>query len=373
MHDGLAWKHSRETLRKQFARLQLNSLEIFEEFVEDLIATFSKSSGIVDLQPAFFRFTLLTTTALLFGEAVTILSDEDQKAFSHSFDHASEVTAMRLRLADLCWIYSPRTFKKSCKTVKRCADYFVQKALLHEPEHGKEDALKHFPFILELYQDLQDPVRVRDQLVNVLLAGRDTTACTMSWTIFHLVRHPDKLSRLKNEIGEVTQGRTAITRNDIRRMPYLKAVLDETLRLYPQIPINVRFAARTTTLPKGGGPDGESPIVLPKGMSIGFSPYHMHRRKDIFGVDAEDFRPERWLTGELNHVGNHYMPFFMGPRTCLGKDFSLTESSYAIIRLLQAFPDIMLPPGTNVQRTGQELQSLTIVVASGDGCKVVLE
>lgn len=169
------------------------------------------------------------------------------------------------------------------------------------------------------------------------------------------------------------QGRRKVTRQDLRKLPYLKAVLDEILRLYPQIPINVRFATETTLLPKGGGPDGESPIMLPKGMGVGLCPYHMHRRTDLYGEDAEDFRPERWLTGELDDIGHGYIPFFTGPRTCLGKDFSLTESSYAIIRIIQEFRNIQLPPDTVVDPVGQERQNLTIVVSSADGCMVVLE
>jgi cytochrome P450 len=113
--------------------------------------------------------------------------------------------------------------------------------------------------------------------------------------------------------------------------------------------------------------------VLPKGMGVGLVPYHQHRRQELYGADAEDFRPERWLTGELDDIGAGYIPFFMGPRTCLGKDFSLTESSYAIIRILQNFPSIHLPPGMKVDPVGQERQNLTIVVSSADGCKVVLK
>lgn len=113
--------------------------------------------------------------------------------------------------------------------------------------------------------------------------------------------------------------------------------------------------------------------MLPKGMGVGLCPYHMHRSTDLYGEDAEEFRPERWLTGELDDIGHGYIPFFMGPRTCLGKDFSLTESSYAIIRILQEFPHIQLPPGTQVDPVGQERQNLTIVVSSADGCKVVLK
>lgn len=169
-------------LRRQFARVNSAGLaDILEEYVEDLVAGLAKQQGVVDLQPAFFHFTLLTTTALLFGEAVTVLASKDQEDFEQSFERASEVTAIRLRLADLYFLYTPNSFKRSCDIVKQFADHFVQKALAHQHLHGTDEAVKHFPFILELYEDLNDPVLVRDQLVNVLLAGRDTTACTLSW------------------------------------------------------------------------------------------------------------------------------------------------------------------------------------------------
>ena len=90
------------------------------------------------------------------------------------------------------------------------------------------------------------------------------------------------------------------------------------LRLYPPIPINVRFANKTTWLPRGGGSDGKSPILVPKGLGLGFVPYYMHRRKDIYGEDAMEYRPERWEGPELADVGWGYMPFHGGPRLCLG-------------------------------------------------------
>lgn len=94
------------------------------------------------------------------------------------------------------------------------------------------------------------------------------------------------------------------------------------LRLYPSVPINSRTANRTTTLPVGGGPDGKSPILIRKGEAVGYCPYVMHRRKDIFGPDANQFRPERWLDdgGRLfATVGFGYLPFNAGPRICLGR------------------------------------------------------
>jgi len=182
--DGEAWKHSRALLRKQFARLEYSDLTTFEEYVEALVERFASPNDVVDLQPAFFDFTLATTTALLFGEAVDTLGEAKRAEFSDHFDHGTFVCAMRLRLADLCWLYTPAAFKKSCKVVKRFADFFVQQALSCQKTQGQDRASEQYPFILDLYESVQDPQLVRDQLVNVLLAGRDTTACSMSWALY---------------------------------------------------------------------------------------------------------------------------------------------------------------------------------------------
>ncbi|KAK5957213.1 hypothetical protein OHC33_001584 [Knufia fluminis] len=327
--------------------------------------------GEVDLAPAFFSFTLGTTTDLLFGESLDTLSRDDQKDFSNSFDHATKVTALRLRLAELCWVYTPPSFMKSCRTVKKFASHFVRRALACQKQQGNA-AKRQYSFILDLYEKINSQFLVSDQLVNVLLAGRDTTAASLTWTFFHLLRNPEKLQRLKREIDSVTQGDSGITKQHIQQMPYLSAVWTEILRLYPQIPMNVRFATRHTWLPKGGGPDGEMPIFVPKHSGCGISVYHMHRRKDLYGEDANGFRPERWLSGELKDIKYGYMPFWHGQRICLGKDFATLEASYLIVRLLQAYPDMHLPQDHAILQPGKEKQDVGIVVASTEGCKVVL-
>lgn len=90
-------------------------------------------------------------------------------------------------------------------------------------------------------------------------------------------------------------------------------------RLYPQLPVNVRVTAKTTILPSGGGPDGNSPVLIRKGTGVGWSTYHMHRMASTFGLDANEFVPERWADGELEKsVGIGYMNFHAWPRMCLG-------------------------------------------------------
>jgi cytochrome P450 len=104
-----------------------------------------------------------------------------------------------------------------------------------------------------------------------------------------------------------------------------------------------------------------------------FSQYVNSRRRNIFGLDADDFHPERWEEGGLSDIGWAFFPFSGGPRQCLGEDFALMEVSYTVVRLLQAFPLIFLPAGEKIEPVGTERQRLTLVLSSADGCRVRIE
>lgn len=111
-------------------------------------------------------------------------------------------------------------------------------------------------------------------------------------------------------------------------------------------------------------------MLVRKGELVVFSQYVNSRKKNIYGADADEFRPERWKTGELAKIGWAYFPFNGGPRQCLGEDFALMEVSYTVVRLLQTFPSISLPKEEPVEPVGREKQRLTLVLSSLDGCKV---
>lgn len=182
--DGEPWKHSRELLRRPFLKTRYQNLEGFQEPVNNLLARLSSSSGVVDLQPLFFQFTLATTTALIFGQPVENSEDGEQNSFASSFDHASWITTLRSRLTDFYWIYKPKSYRDACRNIKEFADGFVTRALSASSEGKKEGASDRYAFIEDLYADYKDERLVRDQLINVLLAGRDTTACLLSWTLW---------------------------------------------------------------------------------------------------------------------------------------------------------------------------------------------
>lgn len=182
--DGGAWRISRELLRRPFLKTHYQDLRGFREPIENCLSKISARDGVVDLQPLFFQFTLATTTALIFGQPVESSEDEEQDSFARSFDHASWITTLRSRLTDLYWIYNPSHYRAACKTIKNFADGFVSRALSAN-DHGKAEAVSdRYAFIEDLYAALKDTSLVRDQLINILLAGRDTTACLLSWTLY---------------------------------------------------------------------------------------------------------------------------------------------------------------------------------------------
>ncbi|KAK2736912.1 hypothetical protein FQN57_000515 [Myotisia sp. PD_48] len=367
--EGLAWKHSRELLRKQFVRIQYQNLDLFREHVDNFLACLP-TDGIVDLQPLFFNLTLDTTTHLLFGRSVYSLradidQEMDNKIFSESFNIAQEGLAKRFRIAPFHFLYNTAEFRKACANVHQFVEQYIEQLDLQKSEGDSS-----YTFIRQVAQESATKKDLRDQLLNVLLAGRDSTACCLSWTLRLLVRHPHMMDRLRNEIASVMDGSTHPTRQHVRKMAYLDCVVKESLRLYPPVPLNNREAIQTTILPIGGGPDGQSPMLVRKGELVVFSQYVNSRIKNIYGPDAYEFNPERWEGRKLSDIGWAYFPFNGGPRQCLGQDFALMEISYTIIRLLQSFLVITLPDSEPVEPLGSEKQRLTLVLSSADGCRI---
>ncbi|KAJ5052630.1 cytochrome P450 [Bipolaris maydis] len=372
------WKHSRDILRPQLKHQQYESLEVFRPAVDDLIHLLQGSNGTVDLQPLFFRLTLDTTTAFLFGESVRSLVKPEaieENTFANAFNTAQQWVTKRFRLLDLYWLVDGREFRQACHNVHKFADQIIDLNLSSE-RTANEDS-ERYVFLDTVAKKTSDRHALRGQIVNLLAAGRDTTACLLSWTFFLLIRHPKVMKKLRAEIASLCTTDTPLNRDNLRRMPYLNNVLKETLRLYPSVPVNTRTATRTTVLPKGGGSDRKSPVLIPKGSTVAFSVYSMHRRPDLYGMDAELFRPERWdeempMNNNPTNARWGYLPFHGGPRACLGLDFALSEAAYVTVRLLQGFGSIKLPEGEQVGLVGLEEQTMTLVISIKNGCKVCI-
>ncbi|KAL9071905.1 MAG: hypothetical protein Q9157_005289 [Trypethelium eluteriae] len=363
--EGERWKFSRELLRSQFHFKQYADLVVFRQPLDDLMDSIPQQGGIVDLQPLFFRLTLDTTTAFLFGKSVQSLKTPEsagEQTFAESFNIAQEYVAKRFRLQDLYWLLGGKRFREACRNVHDFADGIIEYSLSFQSRTSKDD--KQYVFLRTLARNTPSRTALRDQVINVLAAGRDTTACLLSWMFFLLTRHPNVLAKLRAEINAQSGGKAHLTRGDLRGMNYLQNVLKETLRLYPSVPVNTRTAVRTTVLPTGGGPDRTAPVLVPKGTAVAYSVYAMHRRPDLYGMDAELFQPERWDEEEL--------PLNRTETFSKWIDFALTEAAYTVVRLIQRFQLIQLPNNMRAELIGVEKQTITLVLASTEGCKVEL-
>ncbi|KAL4908288.1 hypothetical protein BDW74DRAFT_99249 [Aspergillus multicolor] len=151
-------------------------------------------------------------------------------------------------------------------------------------------------------------------------AGSDTTSISLSATLYHLYRHPQCLAKLREEIKAFkVEGNPAF--KDTQAMPYLQAVLKEALRVHPGTGFPM-----FRVVPEGG--QMLAGQFFPEGTNVGINSWVLHYDTSIYGPDASDFRPERWLDAEkeqLKAMEQNYMPFGMGVRTCIGKNISLLE------------------------------------------------
>lgn len=357
--DGEGWKHSRTMLRPQFAREQIAHVQTLEPHIQTLARVIRQSSGKrFEIQTLFFKFTIDSATEFLFGESVESLKDElwvDEKqkiidfegkqGFADAFNTAQLYLADRLTLQKLYFLVDNKEFRASVEHTHKFTDHYVHKALQMSPEEIDNASRNGYTFLYELVKKTRNPETLRYQALNILLAGRDTTAGLLSFAFFELGRNPHIWEKLKNEIyskfGSAEDSNLEeITFESLKKCEYLKAVLNETLRMYPSVPQNFRIATKNTTLPKGGGPDGLSPIFVPKNITVMYSVAAMQRQPEYYGDDADTFRPERWQEPSTKKLGWAYLPFNGGPRICLGQQFALTEAAYTITRLVQLFPKI---------------------------------
>lgn len=253
------------------------------------------------------------------------------------------VQSIIARAVTLKPIVPRKSFHAGLEVLNNFVNEYIDRALQLSPEEltSKTKSDAGYTFLHELAGFTRDRKVIRDQLVAVLLAGRDTTASTLSWTIYELARHPEVVARLRDEILRTVGADRTPTYADLKGMKYLQYVMNETLRLYPSVPYNVRWSFKDTTLPRGGGPDGSQPLAVLKDSAIGYSTLVMQRRADLYPPPSEKFAhhltfsPDRWYHWQPRPW--EYIPFNGGPRICIGQQFALTEMGYVLCRLFQRY------------------------------------
>lgn len=308
-------------------------------------------SGTVDLMAEMNRLALRTVSRILFGTDVEAAVDAVHRC-------SPVINAYVVRRA-----YAPLTVPRQWPTPGNlraraaidelcavCDRIVAERRAGHGPTPGGDDAdLLSLLAVAGNDEDGSlDAREVREQVLIFLLAGHETTATSMAFTLHLLARHPEQQQRVHEEIDRVL-GERAPTAADLERLPELTRALKEAMRLYPAAPVVSRRAVQATEI--GGYP-------IPAGADVVVAPWVTHRHPDLWD-DPERFDPQRF-TPEREAARHRYawFPFGGGPRACIGQHFSMLESVLALATLLRAHAleavdlDVPVAAGITLQPTG---------------------
>ncbi|OBZ76515.1 hypothetical protein A0H81_03498 [Grifola frondosa] len=369
--DGEMWKFHRSMARPFFSRERISHFELFDRHAEHALLKMKErlQAGIaVNFQDLIARFTLDSATEFLFGFCVQSLSsplpyphnvaahqttDEPISAaekFAQAFASAQAIVSERPRVG---WTWPLQEFFRDKTDEHMVVVDSVLQPILEDALRKKEARMRQEEETTDEKADDNDDTLLdhlarltsdlsilHDETLNVLLAGRDTTASTLTFTIYLLCMYPDVLKCLREEVLLHVGPIRRPTYDSIRGMKYLRAVLNETLRLYPPV-----CSIKESTLPNPD-PHGK-PIYIPAKTGIAYSVMNMHRNPKYWGPDAEKYDPDRFIDERVNKYLVPTRSSFS--RSMLGhayasdnRRFAYNEMSFFIIRLLQNFSTMSL-------------------------------
>ncbi|KAG7644328.1 Cytochrome P450 superfamily [Arabidopsis suecica] len=355
--DGEKWKQQRKLVSFEFSTRVLRnfSYSVFRTSASKLvgfIAEFALSGKSFDFQDMLMKCTLDSIFKVGFGVELGCLDgfSKEGEEFMKAFDEGNGATSSRV--TDPFWklkcflnIGSESRLKKSIAII----DKFVYSLITTKrkelsKEHNtsvREDILSKFLLESEKDPENMNDKYLRDIILNVMVAGKDTTAASLSWFLYMLCKNPLVQEKIVQEIRDVTSSHEkttdvngfieSVTEEALAQMQYLHAALSETMRLYPPVPEHMRCAENDDVLPDGHR--------VSKGDNIYYISYAMGRMTYIWGQDAEEFKPERWLKDGVFQPESQFkfISFHAGPRICIGKDFAYRQMKIVSMALLHFF------------------------------------
>ncbi|CAA0809517.1 cytochrome P450- family 704- subfamily A-polypeptide 2 [Striga hermonthica] len=348
--DGEKWRQQRKMSSYEFSTRNLRDFSsgVFKTNAANLahiVSSAANSNQIIEIQALFMKSALDTVFKVVLGVDLDSMRGTNEGShFSEAFDKASEMTCYRY--VDISWKIKKFLNIGSEATLKECikiVDAFVYKVIESKMEQmskpnqmNRSDILSRF-----LQMDQKDPKYLKDIILSFIIAGKDSTGSGLSWFFYLMCKHPTVQEKLVKEVKEaaklddsssIDEIAMSLTEEALDRMHLLHAALSETLRLYPSIPADGKMCFADDTFPDG--------FSVKKGNLVSYVPYSMGRMKSLWGEDAEEFRPERWLdeNGVFRHESSFkFTAFQAGPRICLGKEFAYRQMKVLAAVLLSAF------------------------------------
>jgi cytochrome P450 len=276
----------------------------------------------VNLPDEMLRVTLEVITQTMFSTSVLDKVDRLAPALDTLLRYAAKTAMNPLRLP----LFIPTPANRQFKAAKTLLDGIIYE-IIGQRRSQTESHSDLLNMLLNASDDNGNKMsdrQIRDEVITIFTAGHETTANLLTWTLYLLARHPDALTRLRRELDQLPQERMPAS-DDLQQLVYTRAVLNESMRLYPPAGILMRRIARDTEI------DGYS---LKQGRLAIFSIYNIHHHPD-FWPQPEQFEPERFLSDDSRRFV--FMPFGTGERVCIGNHFALLESQVLLGMILRNF------------------------------------
>lgn len=365
--DGKTWLLHRKLSSRMFstASFRDNMHGVFCEHAEKVnvkLGVAAASGEVVDLQDILLRFTLDSIAKIAFGQDVGSLERRDVP-FATAFDFCQLVTNDRFFLPgwEITELFSANG-RKLRKNIKILNDYTYE-LLRARRAQGETKVEAKYADLLSFFIGRNDDETgkpftdefLRDIVMNFIIAGRDTTAQALTWIVYNLIEHPEVERKLLAEINELFGENGEVNFSGIKDMKYCQAVMSESLRLYPSVPKDAKWAYADDVLPDG------TPVK--KGMFVAFLPHTMGRCTQLWGDDAETFNPERWLGPDVPKQPDYFKftAFQAGKRRCLGMDMAYLEAKTILAIMLPKYK-FSIAPGTTVEANQR---NVTLPVLNG--------
>ncbi|KAJ3251378.1 Protein kinase alk2 [Boothiomyces macroporosus] len=357
--DGHDWFVQRKLSAKILTNrnFKLNIETVFSENIGIFIGVLNavaESQTPVDMHSLFHRYFMDSFGKIAYGIDLNSLS-QGIPSYVVSFDRTQNTMGDRLvnPFFPIVDFFNPY-LKNDIKMIREFGEKVV-KDRVGEPHNDRNDLLSLFLSHCNEDGSKLTTEELADHVISFILAGRDTTAQALSWTLFCLSNNPAAKTALYKEIDEILGDQLIPKYDQIKQMKYANAVFKETLRLYPSVPREGKVAVNDDTLPNG--------IKIPKGAIVGFCPYAMGRSEKLW-ENASAYKPERWLNSKQpsNYV---YTAFMCGPRICLGKNLAELQGVFTLVSILKNFDFEIIDLGSVKQK-----MSLTLPMKNGLMCRI---
>lgn len=365
--DGELWAYQRKTAMNLFTTrtLRENMSEIINKYTVTLDEVLSKTADSekeIDVCRLLHQFAMEAFTEIAFGLQLGNIGSEESHPFEAAFDDAQHIVMSRMQKPTFWWklmrflsIGSEGHLKKCMKIVDGTVLDIINKTIDNarrndqqgEYSSNKKDVISIF-LESENSKDILNPKLLRDIAMTLIIAGRDTSSEGMSWMLFCLSQHPDVEDRIRDEIreqlGDSIDVHRQIRVEELQKLTYLEAAIRETLRLLPPVSFNLRYASEDLTLSDG--------TFVPQGAYVTIAAYTTARRTDVWGEDAAEFKPERWIDpsnpNKLIAVSSFkFNAFLAGPRQCIGMNFAMMQMKTVLVKMLSKF-HLTVTPGQNI-------------------------